>query len=366
MTKVVRLRHRCAGEVESAEMDWDFQTIRQTAELDLRAVKTPDGLEELRVKYLGRKGLLAEIYADLAHAAKEDKPRLGQAANFLRGWLQEQLNSRREALARAAQDSAPSGMDLTLPGVAPALGHRHLLTQIIDEICDLFGGLGFVVQDGPEVESEFYNFTALNIPVDHPSRDAPLIPFIWNSRIRKRPDRNLLLRSHTSPGQVRIMEQFFSAAGRGESGARVPPGCGGCQPFFYVPSDRGAFGRREGDLCRPQGVADCVLSAAVRGKDSYADASAFFSVYRAVGRGGHLLHHLRRQGAARCAGVTAGWRLWAAAWSIRRSSRRPGYEKNKYTGLAFGMGVERMAMLKYGIHDIRIFYENDSRFLNQF
>lgn len=177
-------------------MSWDFQQIKQTLREDAAAVASPRELEDFRIKYLGRKGLIQEIYASLADAPKDQKPIIGKEANDLKKMATALVEERKQGIG-SQPGKAQRQLDPTLPGVAPRVGHKHLLTQTIEEICDIFEGLGFSIQEGPEVETEFNNFTALNIPEDHPSRDG-FDTFYTNVKDRTSKDANLLLRSHTS------------------------------------------------------------------------------------------------------------------------------------------------------------------------
>jgi len=344
-------------------MLWDFEDIKQKAQQEIGASSDLDTLESLRIKYLGRKGLLPEIFASLATAPVEEKPLIGKGANMLRGWLTQVIEETKTRLQDSREDTAEE-IDVTLPGVAPELGHRHILSQIVDEICQIFVGLGFVIQEGPEMETEFHNFAALNIPVDHPSRDA-FDTFYLDSKDPNNPTRNLLLRSHTSPGQIRIMEKYRPPL------AVVIPGKV-YRPDAVDASHSFMFHQIEGLL--------------VDEKVTFSDLKGLITIFCKRLFGENIIMRFRPhffpftepsaevdiscyicngKGCSVCG--RKGWlEILGCGMVHPKVFSAVKYPKGKYTGLAFGMGVERVAMLKYGIHDIRIFFENDKRFLKQF
>src|SRR3989338_3840347 len=188
-------------------MTYNFQEIEKTVTEELNGIQDAKQLEDFRIKYLGRKGLLTEIYAGLTTLPKEERPIVGKNANELKNKIEQLIDQKKKKVDEHKHKSASEILDVTLPGVSPSLGHRHILTQTINQICTLFQEMGFVIYEGPEIETEFNNFSALNIPIDHPSRDA-FDTFYLESVDPTNKQRNLLLRSHTSPSQVRIMEEF--------------------------------------------------------------------------------------------------------------------------------------------------------------
>ena len=188
-------------------MNWNFEKIKEDIQADIASAGDLPALETVRVKYLGRKGLLQDIYSGLASASKQEKPLIGKAANEIKKLVSQALEDKKLKLSEVAKKKkASSGLDVSIPGTPQPHGHRHLINQTIEEVCGIFERLGFVVWEGPEIENEFNNFAALNIPADHPSRDS-FDTFYLETKDPDSKDRNLLLRSHTSPGQVRIMQQ---------------------------------------------------------------------------------------------------------------------------------------------------------------
>src|SRR3990172_3687494 len=151
-------------------MTWNFQEIQEGMQKEVAALATEEQLEAFRVKFLGRKGVIAEIYDSLANLSKEEKPVVGKKANELRAEINRLLEIKKQEIKEKKVLGEP--LDVTIPGVVSPVGHKHILTQTIDEICGLFESMGFIVREGPEIETEFNNFAALNIPLDHPSRDA--------------------------------------------------------------------------------------------------------------------------------------------------------------------------------------------------
>ncbi len=336
-------------------MIWDFSKLNNDATLEIAAIKDAQGLEAARVKYLGKRGIVAEVFASLASAPGSDKAAIGKGANDLRTLVERLL---KEKQFTSAVPASKNNIDVTMSGVTSTTGHHHILSQTMEEICDVFEHLGFVVEEGPEVESEFHNFTGLNIPIDHPARDA------FDTFYVKTPDpnakgRNLLLRSHTSPGQVRVMK------------AHKPP------MAVIIP----------GRVYRPDAVDASHSFMFHQIEGLLVDEHVKFSDLK-----GLLTEFCQRFFGSK---VTMRFRphyfpftepsaevdISAAALGIQKKKwleimgcgmvnpnvfKAAGYPSGKYKGLAFGMGVERMAMLKHGIKDIRVFYENDMRFLKQF
>jgi len=337
-------------------MQWDFQDITKTAENEAQGIFDPQSLEAFRIKYLGRKGLLSEIYSSLATAAKEEKPFIGKNVNELKGRLAQIILERNKYIAESEKKkSTVSDIDVTIPGVASTIGRKHIITQTMDEICDLFEKLGFQIAESPEIESEYHNFTALNIPFDHPSRDA-FDTFYLDTKDPTATGRHLLLRSHTSPGQIRIMKDNKPPL------AVVIPGKV-FRPDATDASHSFMFHQIEGLL----------IDEDVK----FSDLKGLLMTFCKRWFGENIKMRFRPHFfpfTEPSAEVDISWEKGKKKWLEIMGCgmvhpnvfKAAGYPKGKYTGLAFGMGIERMAMLKYGINDIRIFFENDARFLEQF
>jgi len=328
----------------------------ETAALrEVQGAGSPEDLELLRVKYLGRKGALTGILRSLGKLDPEVRRRVGQEANQVKKTLEDALEEALEALKEAARRAAAPALDVTLPGRRLPRGRLHPLNRIMAEVCDIFLHLGFEAVEGPEVELDWYNFEALNLPPDHPARDMQ-DTFYFNDQV--------LLRTHTSPMQIRTMEQ------------RQPP------VRIIAP---GKVYRRDSDITHSpmfhqvegllvdKGVtfADLkgVLTAfvhqmfgpevGVRFRPSYfpfTEPSAEVDIECVICRG---------LGCRVC--KTSGWLEILGSGMVHPAVfEAVGYDPETYTGFAFGLGIERIAMLKYGIDDIRLFFENDFRFLRQF
>jgi len=331
------------------------KSLESIALQDIRHARTPEELELLRVKYLGRKGDLTAVLRGLGKLDPEVRRNVGQEANRAKEALEAALDQARLALKEAARRAAATTVDVTLPGRRLPRGRLHPLNRIMAEVCDIFLHLGFETVEGPEVELDWYNFEALNLPPDHPARDMQ-DTFYFNDKV--------LLRTHTSPMQIRTMEQ------------RQPP------VRIIAP---GKVYRRDSDITHSpmfhqvegllvdKGVtfADLkgVLTAfvhqmfgpevGVRFRPSYfpfTEPSAEVDI-ECVMCGGH--------GCRVC--KATGWLEVLGSGMVHPAVfEAVGYDPETYTGFAFGLGIERIAMLKYGVDDIRLFFDNDLRFLRQF
>jgi phenylalanyl-tRNA synthetase alpha chain len=314
-------------------------------------------LDQVRVQYLGKKGLLTEYLKQLGSLPPEERPRAGQAVNEAKQRLQEHIEARRAELERAEQDArlAAERIDVTLPGRGQQPGGLHPVTRTLERIEALFASMGFVVAEGPEVEDDFHNFEALNIPAHHPAR-AMHDTFYF--------DAHRLLRTHTSPVQIHIME-------RGEPPFRViAPG-----RVYRCDSDlthTPMFHQVEGFLV-DEGVSFAQLKGTlddflrqfferdldVRFRPSYfpfTEPSAEVDIQCVICGGG---------GCRVC--KHSGWLEVLGCGMVHpQVFAHVGVDAERYTGYAFGMGVERLAMLRYGVKDLRLFFENDLRFLQQF
>jgi phenylalanyl-tRNA synthetase alpha chain len=323
----------------------------------LEAVQGADGedrLEALRVEYLGRKdGRISGILRGLGTLDPGDRPAVGASANQVKAAVQEALEARKAALAAGARDAQP-GLDPSLPGRTSWRGGRHPVTLVVDEICEIFAGLGFTRARGPEAETEWYNFVALNTPLDHPAADEQDTLYLKDS---------VLLRSHTSPVQVRTMELH-------EPPIRIlAPGMV-YRRDTYDATHAPAFAQIEG-LVVDEGITFVDFKATlaefarrfwgpgteIRFRPSFfpfTEPSAEVDVKRLIRHPDGTQHR------------TDWLEIMGAGMVDPAVLESVGYDPERYTGFAFGMGPGRIAMLKYGIPDIRAFFENDVRFLSQF
>jgi phenylalanyl-tRNA synthetase alpha chain len=322
----------------------------------IAAAASADALEAARVRLLGRKeGRLTAILRRLGELPAEARPPVGAEANRVKDVLTGLLEERQAALARGAAAGA-ADLDPTLPGRRPWRGALHPITQVIEEICDVFRSLGFARVRGPEAETEWYNFTALNTPLDHPAADMHDTFYLGAGT---------LLRSHTSPVQIRTMQAFQPPIR-----VVVPGLCYRRDPFDA--SHAPAFEQIEG-LAVDEGISFVDLRAtlaefarrmfgrnvATRLRPSYfpfTEPSAEVDVTCMI---------CGARGCSACKGT--GWiEIMGAGMVDPAVFEHAGYDPERYTGFAFGMGPGRIAMLLHGIPDIRLFYEADVRFLEQF
>jgi len=325
---------------------------------ELERVETSDQLEVLRVKYMGKKGLLTSLLKSLGDLAPEDRPAAGQAINGLKEEFARDLeNKEKNIIAREKENRLKEeALDVTIPGKKPTLGKRHPLSLVRRQIEDIFIGMGFEIADGPEIEYDYYNFEALNIPKDHPSRDLQDTFYITD---------NIVLRTQTSPVQIRVMENKkppirIIAPGRVYRADEVDATH---SPIFHqmegLVVDRGIT---MGDL---KGVLD-VFAKALYGKDTktkfrphyfpFTEPSAEVDVTCAWCHG---------EGCRICG--YSGWIEVLGAGMVHPNVLRTvGINPDEYSGFAFGLGLDRLTMLKYGIDDLRLLFENDYRFLKQF
>ena len=335
------------------------ETLARIKEQAMEQISLPDAdLDALRIKYLGKKGELTAVLRGMGALSPEERPVVGQIANEVRATIEEALEKKaaeQKELAMEQQLKAEK-MDVTMRGAAPAVGHKHPLTLVQRDLEDIFIGMGYAIAEGPEVEYDYYNFQALNIPENHPARDTQDTFYITDS---------ILLRSQTSPVQARVMEvqkppiRIISPGRVYRSDAMDSTH----SPLFHqlegLVVDKGItmadlratlstfaqamFGEQTKIRFRPHHFPFTEPSAEV-------DVSCF----ACGGKGCRL-----------CKGE--GWiEILGAGMVHPNVLRNCGIDPEVYSGFAFGLGVERIAMLKYHIDDIRLLYENDVRFLEQF
>ena len=323
---------------------------------DARSRRT---VEAWRVQHLGRRSELTQLLRSIGQLPPEQRRTAGQAANAARAELEQALTARLEAL-RAAE-GAGERVDVSMPGYPVRLGALHPLTRILREIRRVLAPLGFRAVEGPEVEWDRYNFELLNIPPDHPARD------MWDTfhvRDQVRPG-EILLRTHTSPMQARVMEQIKPPV------RVIVPG----KAYRYENRDAS----HEAELIHIEGLAvdEHITMADLRGTLSYFSRAMFgperelrirasyFPFTEPSAEAEMTCHVCDGGGCGVCGGN--GWiEILGAGMVHPRVLENVGYDPDRYQGFAFGMGAERIAMLKYGITDIRMFYRNDLRFLRQF
>ena len=333
--------------------------LEQRARRDLEAVQTAEQLERFRIQYLGTKGQLRALMAQLKDVPREQKPAFGQKANALRKNVEEAFEQRKAALGQAKGPGrrAKRTVDLTEPGVPGRLGREHIITQTIDEITEVFGRMGFDVATGPEVEDERHNFVALNIGQDHPARD-PLDNFYLTDPDGENPQ---LLRSQTSTIQIRVMEQTAPPIRVIATGRVYRPDEHDATHYSMFHQIEGLYVDRKVNMVDLKSTL-LQFAHAYFGQDAdvmlvpsyfpFTEPSAEMYVKIKLGRPGQEKEQWMELGG--CGLVDPA--VFEAV----------GYDPEQWTGFAFGLGIERIAMRKYQISDIRWLFENDVRFLRQF
>ncbi len=328
--------------------------LKKRAENELNAIGGLSDLEPFRIKYLGKKGALTTIMKSLGTLSREERPQAGKLANRIKTDLSRRFEETKASLETGKGEDTPS-VDVTLPGREPLYGHLHPITSVIKEVCLIFSRMGFQVVKGPNVELDYYNFEALNLPRDHPARDMQDTFYI---------SENVVLRTHTSPVQVRVMETrkppvSVIAPGkvyRRDSDVSHTP------MFHQVEGllvDRNiSFGELKGTLT--SFVHQMFGSdTSLRFRPSFfpfTEPSAEVDI-RCVICGG--------EGCRTCS--QTGWlEILGSGMVDPEVYGFVDYDPEAYSGFAFGIGMERIAMLRYGIDDIQLFFKNDMRFLSQF
>ena len=335
-------------------MENELQRLKAEAEEALHAIADKAHLEEFRVKFLGRKGLLSSSMKQLGSVPKEDRPRLGQLANSIKKGVEELFQSKKEQLESGGNNGTEE-VDLSLPGRVLPFGKLHPVTQVMEEMCAVFEGMGFAVAEGPDVETDHYNFEALNIPKHHPARDMHDTFYVSDS---------ILLRTHTSPMQARIMENQepplrYIAPGkvyRCDSDITHTP------MFVQV---EGFLVDRNVSFADLKGVLTTFLRRMFREDLAVRFRPSFFPFTEPSAEVDIACVICGGEGCRVC--KRTGWiEILGAGLIDPEVLKMVGYDPDEFSGFAFGLGVERIAMLKYGIDDIRLYYENDLRFLSQF
>ena len=337
-----------------------MEKLRESALSAILEANDVDALEALRVKYLGKKGELTAILRQMGSLSAEERPVMGQLANKLRADIENELDKRREGLSSALMDAKLEAetVDVTMPAKDARIGHKHPMYNVLDQIKDIFIGMGFDIVDGPEVELADYNFTKLNIEESHPSRE-------WTDTFYFTEDSKILLRTQTSPMQIHAMETRelpirIIAPGRVYRKDEVDATH---SPMFH---------QIEG-MVVDKGVTMSDLKATLNlvVEKIYGEGTVtrfrphHFPFTEPSCELDIRCHKCGGKGCSTCKGE--GWIEVLGCGMIHpKVLSGCGIDPDEYTGFAFGMGIERIAMRKYNIHDLRLVYENDTRFLAQF
>jgi phenylalanyl-tRNA synthetase alpha chain len=328
--------------------------IEQQALESIEQAEDSQQLEQLSTKYLGRKGVLTSFLRNISSLPEDERPSAGKNANILKGKLEAEFK-RAFSKLETVNDPSTIGIDVTLPGRSNRPGSLHPITQVTNEVCDIFLRLGFDIAEGPEVETDYYNFEALNIPKYHPARDMQDTFYV---------SENIVLRTHTSPSQPRAMEKTQPPV------RIIAPG-----KVFRCDSDithTPMFNQVEGLMVDQnisfgdlKGILTTFVHQFFDGETSLRFRPSFFPFTEPSAEVDIRCVMCRGEGCRICS--KTGWLEVLGSGMVHPAVfENVGYDTQKYTGFAFGVGIERLAMLKYGIDDIRKFFENDIRFLRQF
>ncbi|MEE0937055.1 MAG: phenylalanine--tRNA ligase subunit alpha [Bacteroidales bacterium] len=337
------------------------QRIRQSIEnLKQLSANTLEEIEQLRIQYLGKKGVLNDLFTQFKQIPNEEKREMGSLLNELKTAVQSKIDALRETL-EAKADNQINIDDLTKPAYLETLGSRHPISLVRNEICEIFAQIGYVVEEGPEIEDDWHVFSALNFPPEHPARDMQDTFFIEN----RADDNNAVLRTHTSSIQVRTMERQ--------------------QPPIRIIAPGRVF-RNEAISARAHCIFHQIEGLYIDKGVSFADLKQSLLYFAKEMFGNDTKIRLRPsyfpftepsaemdvscnlcggKGCNVCKGT--GWlEIMGCGMVDPNVLKSSGIDPDVYSGFAFGMGVERIAMLKYGVNDLRMYFENDVRFLNQF
>ena len=329
--------------------------LRQDFDYRMGSISNSKQLEQIRIEFLGKKGQLQRLMKELRNASPQDKPKLGKDINLLKQHVEQAINDKDVSLGSKSFKKSRENFDITLPGRKELTGTLHPITQVMEEITSIFFGLGFQVEEGPEIESDYYNFEALNIPKDHPARDMQDTFYIEDETV---------LRTHTSPVQIHVMEN------REPPLRIIAPG-----KVYRCDSDVShtpMFHQIEGlmvdegmSFSHLKGIMNIFLQE-VFGKNTQIRFRPSFFPFTCPSAEVDIQCVMCNGKGCRVCSQTGWLEILGAGMVDPAVFQSVDYDPEKWTGFAFGLGIERIAMLKFGINDIRLFFENDLRFLKQF
>jgi len=340
-------------------MEQELNSLRGTALNELSEITSKEALNDLKIKYLGKKGLLTGMLRGLGALSPEERPRIGQVVNEIRNEIEDIIATKLEAMKQAelSRKLASETIDVTLPGRSTELGHLHPLTLTLNRIKDTFMRMGFEIAEGPEVEKDYYNFEALNLPQDHPARDMQDSFYIT---------KEFLLRTHTSPVQVRTLQ----SAEPNQPIRIIAPGK--VYRRDYDATHSPMFQQVEGlvvdeniSFADLKGTLELFLKETFGNRVNVRFRPSFFPFTEPSAEVDISCVMCEGKGCRVCSGT--GWlEILGSGMVHPRVLEMSNFDPDKVSGFAFGMGVERIAMLTYGIDDLRLFFDNDMRFLRQF
>ncbi|MFH1905044.1 MAG: phenylalanine--tRNA ligase subunit alpha [bacterium] len=331
-----------------------IKEIEEKFNFEIKNISLPEHLEEIRVKYLGRKGIVTSLLKQVSTLSNSEKPVFGRLLNNLKTNISARISEELASIKSVKRTEAK--LDISLPGIKPLIGFKHPLTLITQEIKEIFFGLGFETVTGPEIETEYYNFEALNTPTDHPARDEHDSFYITNKD---------LLRTHTSPVQIRVMEKQkppVRVIAPGRCFRRDATDATHSPIFHQVEGLAVDTNITFGDL---KGVLEVFARQLFGRQTKIRFRPDFFPFTEPSAEYAFSCVNCKGKGCRIC--KNTGWlEIGGAGMVDPEVFKMVHYDAEKYSGFAFGMGIERIAMIKYHVHDIRMFFENDLRFLRQF
>jgi len=357
--------------------DMDIEAIKNAIDSEIENINSPVAFQDLRVKYLGRKGIIAQLTQIIPTLPQGQRSAFGQEVNSLKNKLAALINEKEKSLSIEPSTECGAGsVDISMPGIIiQDSGRLHPLTQVIDEICAIFKRMGFSIVEGPEIETEYNNFTGLNIPLEHPSREA-FDTFYLKSPVtshqspvktgdRRQATGRLVLRSHTSPVQIRVMKTRKPPLAVVVPGRVYRPDAVDASHSFMFHQIEGFMVGEEITFADLKGCLEAFAKSVFDQDIQMRFRPHFFPFTEPSAEMDISCIICKGKGCSVCG--RKGWLEILGAGMIHPNVfKNVGYDAKKYTGFAFGMGVERIAMLKFGIDDIRLFFENDLRFLKQF
>jgi len=333
----------------------EIEDIKNEISRELNLSTSKKEIENIRIKYLGRKGIITQKLKNIKHLKDEEKPLYGKELNTLKLTIEEEIAKRGQEITKTVKEEEQF-FDWTMPGDRRWLGHLHPLTTTMDEIVEVFLRMGFTVELGPDVETDFYNFEALNFPKNHPSRDIQDTFYLEN---------NLLLRTHTSPVQIRVMEKIKPPIRIISPGRcyRVDNFDSSHSPVFH--QVEGLYVDENVSLSDLIGTLDIFAKAVFGSSTRTKFVPHFFPFTEPSAEVLVSCPFCKEKGCSTC--KHTGWIEILGCGMVHPAVYRSvGYDPDKYSGFAFGLGIERVCMPKYGINDMRLFFENDLRFTKQF
>ncbi len=336
-------------------LDKNITEIKESFYTDIKSVSSLKDVEEIRLKYFSRNGLVSQLFEDLKDVVKEEKPILGKKLNLLRNEVSSYFEEVKEKIS-STQSNKENEIDLTLPGKNYIVGSKHILTQTLDEIKSIFKGLGFSVANGPELESDYYNFESLNFPADHPARDMQDTFFV---------SKDFLLRTHTTPVQIRLMEKQAPPVRAIMPGRVYRNEAVSARSYCMFHQVDGIYVDTDVTFAELKGTLVSFAKQFYGSDLKYRFRPSFFPFTEPSAEMDITCYLCHGKGCKIC--KNSGWlEILGCGMVDPNVFKFVNYDSEKYTGYAFGMGIERIALLKYGITDIRIFFDNDLRFLKQF